>query len=93
MEGPMGCSTPRPGVNGISAVRSVMAANGPPWDVEALMKRVVAELNQEEKELVEELCLAEGVCQRGPIKCRENQPIQADLSALCGRKDLHGHPG
>ena len=53
MEGPVGCSTPRPGVNGISAARSVVASNGPPWDVEALMKRVVAELNQEEKELVE----------------------------------------
>ena len=58
MEGPVGCSTPKPGVNRMSG--SQVAGNGPPWNVEALVKKVLVAWDQqgekaegEEKKLVE----------------------------------------
>ena len=56
MECPVGCSTPRPGVN-IGTSGSLVAANGLPWEVEALVKKVLVGWDQpkaeDEKELVE----------------------------------------
>ena len=58
MEGPVGCSTPRPGVIRMSG--SQVAGNGMLWNVEALVKKVLVEWDQqgekvegEEKKLVE----------------------------------------
>ena len=51
MEGPVGCSTPRPGTIG-----SLVAVIGQPWDLDALLKRVMVDWSQnaedEEKKLV-----------------------------------------
>ena len=51
-EGPVGCSTPRPGTAG-----SLVAVNGLPCDLDAVMKRVMSGWNKkvgdEEKKLVE----------------------------------------
>ena len=59
MEGPVGCSTPRPEVNRMSG-RSQVAGNGLPWNVEALVKKVLVDWDHqgemaegEEKKLVE----------------------------------------
>ena len=58
MEGPVGCSTPRPGVNRMSG--SQVAGNGMLWNVEALVKKVLVDWDRqgkkakvEEKKLVE----------------------------------------
>ena len=59
MEGPVGCSTPRPEVIRMSG-RSQVAGNGLPWNVEALVKKVLVDWDHqgemaegEEKKLVE----------------------------------------
>ena len=58
MEGPVGCSTPRPGVNRMSG--SQVAGNGLLWNLGALVKKVLVAWDQqgervegEEKKLVE----------------------------------------
>ena len=59
MEGPVGCSTPRPEVHRIPG--SLVAGNGLPWNVKALVKKVLVDWDQQgekaedkEKKLVEQ---------------------------------------